>query len=108
MNELELRLQGQEKEMKDQVNKFQELQLQLEKTKVDLIEKEKILNKTRDEVVRTTAQYEQAAAKVLDFSMDDWERAGFLHLSWQNNSEERPLKAHVGAAEARELVVVVR
>lgn len=63
MNELELRLQGQEKEMKDQVNKFQELQLQLEKTKVDLIEKEKILNKTRDEVVRTTAQYEQAAAK---------------------------------------------
>lgn len=63
MNELELRLQGQEKEMKDQVNKFQELQLQLEKTKVDLIEKEKILNKTRDEVVRTTAQYDQAAAK---------------------------------------------
>lgn len=63
MNELELRLQGQEKEMKDQVNKFQELQLQLEKTKVDLIEKEKILNKTRDEVVRTAAQYEQAAAK---------------------------------------------
>lgn len=63
MNELELRLRGQEKEMKDQVNKFQELQLQLEKTKVDLIEKEKILNKTRDEVVRTTAQYEQAAAK---------------------------------------------
>ncbi|XP_032771031.1 centromere protein F [Rattus rattus] len=63
MNELELRLQGQEKEMKDQVNKFQELQLQLEKTKVDLIEKEKILNKTRDEVLRTAAQYEQAAAK---------------------------------------------
>lgn len=63
MNELELRLQGQEKEMKDQVNKFQELQLQLEKTKVDLIEKEKTLNKTRDEVVRTAAQYDQAAAK---------------------------------------------
>lgn len=67
MNELELRLQGQEKEMKGQVNKFQELQLQLEKTKVELIEKEKVLNKTRDELVRTTAQYDQAAAKVLDF-----------------------------------------
>ncbi|XP_042114757.2 centromere protein F isoform X1 [Peromyscus maniculatus bairdii] len=63
MNELELRLQGQEKEMKGQVNKFQELQLQLEKTKVELIEKEKVLNKTRDELVRTTAQYDQAATK---------------------------------------------
>ncbi|XP_036057777.1 centromere protein F [Onychomys torridus] len=63
MNELELRLQGQEKEMKGQVNKFQELQLQLEKTKMELIEKEKALNKTRDELVRTTAQYDQAATK---------------------------------------------
>ncbi|KAM7336695.1 hypothetical protein ACRRTK_005188 [Alexandromys fortis] len=63
MNELELRLQGQEKEMKGQANKFQELQLQLEKTKVELIEKEKLLNKTRDELVRTTAQYDQAATK---------------------------------------------
>ncbi|OBS64813.1 hypothetical protein A6R68_06645 [Neotoma lepida] len=63
MNELELRLQGQEKEMKGQVNKFQELQLQLEKTKVELIEKEKVLNKTRDELVRTTAQYDQSATK---------------------------------------------
>lgn len=68
MTELELRLQGQEKEMRSQVNKCQDLQLQLEKTKVELIEKERILNKTRDEVVRTTAQYDQAAAKVLDFS----------------------------------------
>ncbi|GAB1285875.1 Centromere protein F [Apodemus speciosus] len=63
MNELELRLQGQEKEMKSQVNKSQELQLQLEKLKVELIEKEKILNKTRDEVVRTTGQYDQATTK---------------------------------------------
>jgi centromere protein F len=68
MTELELRLQGQEKEMRSQVNKCQDLQLQLEKTKVELIEKERILNKTRDEVVRSTAQYDQAAAKVLDFS----------------------------------------
>lgn len=67
MNELELRLQGQEKEMKGQVNKFQELQLLLEKTKMELTEKEKVLNKTRDELVRTSAQCDQAAAKVLDF-----------------------------------------
>ncbi|XP_011507384.1 centromere protein F isoform X2 [Homo sapiens] len=63
INELELRLQGHEKEMKGQVNKFQELQLQLEKAKVELIEKEKVLNKCRDELVRTTAQYDQASTK---------------------------------------------
>ncbi|XP_006772996.1 PREDICTED: centromere protein F isoform X1 [Myotis davidii] len=63
IGELELRLQGQEKEMKGQVNKWQELQLQLEKAKVELNEKEKVLNKSRDELVRTTAQYDQASAK---------------------------------------------
>uniref|UniRef100_A0A2K6EUL3 Centromere protein F n=1 Tax=Propithecus coquereli TaxID=379532 RepID=A0A2K6EUL3_PROCO len=63
MNELELRLQGQEKEMKGQVNKFQDLQLQLEKAKVELVEKEKVSNKSRDELVRTAAQYEQASTK---------------------------------------------
>lgn len=67
MNELELRLQGQEKEMKGQVNKCQELQLQLEKVKMELNEKEKVLNKSRDELVRMTAQYDQASTKVLDF-----------------------------------------
>ncbi|KAM8817805.1 centromere protein F [Rhynchonycteris naso] len=63
IGELELRLQGQEKEMKAQMNKWQELQLQLEKAKVELNEKEKVLNKSRDELVRTTAQYDQASAK---------------------------------------------
>lgn len=65
---MELHLQGQEKEMKGQANKCQELQLQLEKAKAELIEKEKALNKSRDELVRSTAQYDQASAKVLDFS----------------------------------------
>ncbi|MBZ3886655.1 Centromere protein F [Sciurus carolinensis] len=63
VNELELRLQGQEKEMKGQVNKFLELQLHLEKTKMELTEKEKVLNRNKDELVRTTAQYDQAATK---------------------------------------------
>lgn len=54
--------------MKGQVNKWQELQLQLEKAKVELNEKEKVLNKSRDELVRTTAQYDQASAKVRDCS----------------------------------------
>ncbi|XP_005374775.1 PREDICTED: centromere protein F [Chinchilla lanigera] len=63
VNELELRLQGQEKEMQGQAHRLQELQLQLEKTKVELIEKDKVLNKNRDELVRTTSQYDQAATK---------------------------------------------
>ncbi|XP_037353850.1 centromere protein F [Talpa occidentalis] len=63
IQELELRLQGQEKELKGQGNKFQELHLQLEKAKVQLTEKEKVLNKNRDELVRTTAQYDQAFSK---------------------------------------------
>ncbi|KAG8504448.1 Centromere protein F [Galemys pyrenaicus] len=63
IHDLELRLQGQEKELKGQGNKFHELHLQLEKAKVELMEKEKVLNKSRDELVRTTAQYDQASAK---------------------------------------------
>ncbi|XP_019774073.1 centromere protein F isoform X1 [Tursiops truncatus] len=65
ISELELRLQGQEREMKGQVNKLQELQLQVEKAKVELNEKEKVLNKSRDELVRTTAQYDQASTKCI-------------------------------------------
>ncbi|KAB0345532.1 hypothetical protein FD754_022458 [Muntiacus muntjak] len=63
ITEFELRQQGQEKEMRGQVNKVQELQLQLEKAKVELNEKEKVLNKSRDELVRTTSQYDQASTK---------------------------------------------
>ncbi|XP_023597474.1 centromere protein F isoform X2 [Trichechus manatus latirostris] len=63
ISELELQLQGQEKELKSQVNKFQELQLQMETAKVELIEKEKVLNKNSDELVRTAAQYDQASVQ---------------------------------------------
>ncbi|XP_037679801.1 centromere protein F [Choloepus didactylus] len=63
ISELEVRLQRQEREMKNQVNKFQELQLQLEKAKVELLEKEKVSNKSRDELVRSMAQYDQASTK---------------------------------------------
>ncbi|XP_014918371.3 centromere protein F isoform X1 [Acinonyx jubatus] len=63
ISDLELRLQGQEKETKGHASKCQELQLQLEKAKVELMEKEKVLNKNRDELVRMTAQYDQASTK---------------------------------------------
>ncbi|XP_072503946.1 centromere protein F isoform X2 [Notamacropus eugenii] len=63
VNELEHRLQGQQKDIKGHMNRWQETQLQLEKTKMELTEKEKVLNKTRDELMRLTAQFDQATAK---------------------------------------------
>uniref|UniRef100_G3X012 Centromere protein F n=1 Tax=Sarcophilus harrisii TaxID=9305 RepID=G3X012_SARHA len=63
VNELEHRLQGQEKDIKGHMNKWQETQLHLEKTKLELVEKEKVLNKTRDELMRLTTQFDQATAK---------------------------------------------
>ncbi|KAM6217395.1 centromere protein F [Rhynchocyon petersi] len=66
ISDLELRLQGHEKEMKSQVNKYQELHLQLESAKVELIEKDKALNKNKDELVRTAAQYDQVSTKCIE------------------------------------------
>lgn len=80
---MELRLQGQEKEMKGILNKCQELQLQLEKAKIELNEKEKVFNKSRDELVRMTAQCDQASTKVLDFSCV-LEKPVFLFLIFFN------------------------
>lgn len=51
--------------MKVQVNQWPELQLQQDKAKMELNEKEKVLNKSSTEL---TAQYDQASAKVPDFS----------------------------------------
>ncbi|XP_060034418.1 centromere protein F isoform X5 [Erinaceus europaeus] len=63
ITELELCLQGQEKEMKNQGSQCQELQVRLEKVKAELTEKERLLSKRQDEVTRTTAQLDQASAK---------------------------------------------
>ncbi|KAF6074166.1 hypothetical protein HJG60_002621 [Phyllostomus discolor] len=58
--ELELQLPGHQKEMKVQVNQWPELQLQQDKAKMELNEREKVLNKSRAEL---TAQYDQASSK---------------------------------------------
>ncbi|KAM5295314.1 LOW QUALITY PROTEIN: centromere protein F-like [Glossophaga mutica] len=58
--ELELRWPGQEKETQVQVNQRPELQLQQDKAKMELSEKEKVLDKSRAEL---TAQYDQASSK---------------------------------------------
>ncbi|KAM5295319.1 LOW QUALITY PROTEIN: centromere protein F-like [Glossophaga mutica] len=58
--ELELRWPGHEKETQVQVNQRPELQLQQDKAKMELSEKEKVLDKSRAEL---TAQYDQASSK---------------------------------------------
>ncbi|KAK7153193.1 hypothetical protein R3I93_011176 [Phoxinus phoxinus] len=63
VSELELRLQAQEKDMKNQINKFSEIQTQLEMARKDLADKDKLLSKSRDELTKTTGQYEQSVSK---------------------------------------------
>lgn len=64
VSELELRLQAQEKEMKNQTNKLSEIQSQFEMAKKDLAEKDKLFSKSRDELTKATGQYEQSVSKV--------------------------------------------
>ncbi|XP_037751653.1 centromere protein F isoform X1 [Chelonia mydas] len=63
VQELEHQLQDQEKEKKFHMNKLQETQLQLEKTKLEFTDKDSILHKIRDELNRMTAQRDQATAQ---------------------------------------------
>uniref|UniRef100_A0A3B3RI32 Centromere protein F n=1 Tax=Paramormyrops kingsleyae TaxID=1676925 RepID=A0A3B3RI32_9TELE len=65
VSELELRLQSHNKEMKNQINKFQEIQSQLDKMKKDLNEKDKVLAKCRDELTKVSGQYDQAVTKCI-------------------------------------------
>uniref|UniRef100_A0A8C2DDT8 Centromere protein F n=1 Tax=Cyprinus carpio TaxID=7962 RepID=A0A8C2DDT8_CYPCA len=69
VSELELRLHAQEKEMKNQINKFSEIQSQFEMAKKELAEKDKLLSKSRDELTKTTGQYEQSVSKCSSLEM---------------------------------------
>ncbi|XDV43416.1 hypothetical protein PO909_011900 [Leuciscus waleckii] len=69
VSELELRLQAQEKDMKNQINKFSEIQTQLEMARKDLADKDKLLSKSRDELTKTTGQYEQSVSKCSSVEM---------------------------------------
>ena len=64
VTELEHRLQAQEKDIKNQMNKFNETQSQLDKAKRDLADKERGLTKSKDDLAKMTTQHEQAVAKV--------------------------------------------
>eukprot|EP00061_Rhincodon_typus_P018964 g48368.t1 len=59
MSELEVWVQSQEKEIKNHLNKLQEVQSHLEKSRAELAMKEQALSKSRDDLMRATMQQEQ-------------------------------------------------
>ncbi|KAJ8402852.1 hypothetical protein AAFF_G00361660 [Aldrovandia affinis] len=63
VSELELRLQTQDKEMKNQLNKFKEIQSQLDNARRDLCEKDRTLSKSKDELSKMSTQYDQSVTK---------------------------------------------
>lgn len=46
------------------MNKYQETELELDRLKLQLTEKDKILNKTRDKLTQTSTQLDQATTQV--------------------------------------------
>ncbi|KAH0622704.1 hypothetical protein JD844_025235 [Phrynosoma platyrhinos] len=85
VQELEHKLQIQTQDMKFSLTKLQETQLQLENLKIELAEKDKVLNKTKNEMSRITAQLDQATDEVkclLKFHVDELS----LHLGQVRSS----------------------
>lgn len=64
MGELEHRVAAQDREVKSQASRLQELLAQLDQVRRDLTEKDRALSKSRDDVAKATTQHEQAVAKV--------------------------------------------
>lgn len=64
IKDLEQQLQAQEKMKRSHMNKYQETELELDRLKLQLTEKDKILNKTRDKLTQTSTQLDQATTQV--------------------------------------------
>ncbi|XP_053795281.1 centromere protein F [Vidua chalybeata] len=64
IKDLEQQLQAQEKLKRSHMNKHQETELELDKLKLELTEKDKTLNKTRDKLTQTSTQLDQATTQV--------------------------------------------
>ncbi|XP_010115011.1 PREDICTED: centromere protein F-like, partial [Chlamydotis macqueenii] len=64
VKDLEQQLQAQEKLNKSHINKHQETELQMDRIKLELTEKDKVLNKTRDKLIQTRTQLDQTTTQV--------------------------------------------
>ncbi|KAM6323946.1 centromere protein F [Aegotheles albertisi] len=63
VKDLEQQLQAQEKVNKSYMNKHQEIELQLDRMKLELKEKDKVVNKTRDKLTQMRTQFDQATTQ---------------------------------------------
>ncbi|XP_062345289.1 centromere protein F [Cinclus cinclus] len=64
IKDLEQQLQAQEKLKRSHMSKHQETEQELDRLKLELTEKDKILNKTRDKLTQTSTQVDQATTQV--------------------------------------------
>uniref|UniRef100_A0A8C3TJC0 Centromere protein F n=1 Tax=Catharus ustulatus TaxID=91951 RepID=A0A8C3TJC0_CATUS len=64
IKDLEQQLQAQETLKRSHMNKHKETELELDRLKLELTEKDKILNKTRDKLTQTSTQVDQATTQV--------------------------------------------
>ncbi|XP_009892627.1 PREDICTED: centromere protein F [Charadrius vociferus] len=64
VKDLEQQLQAQEKVKKSLMNKHQETELQLDRMKLELTEKDKVLSKTTDQLAQMRTQLDQATTQV--------------------------------------------
>ncbi|KAM7061111.1 centromere protein F [Acridotheres tristis] len=64
IKDLEQQLQAQEKLKRSHMTKHQETELELDRLKLELTEKDKILNKTRDKLTQTSTQVDQSTTQV--------------------------------------------
>ncbi|XP_050565928.1 centromere protein F isoform X2 [Cygnus atratus] len=64
VKDLEKQLQALEKEKKSHMNKHQEAELKLDRMKLELTKKDKVINKTRDKITQMTMELNQAMTQV--------------------------------------------
>ncbi|XP_035176862.1 centromere protein F isoform X2 [Oxyura jamaicensis] len=64
VKDLVQQLQDLEKEKKSHMNKYQETELKLDRMKLELTKKDKVINKTRDKITQMTMQLNQAMTQV--------------------------------------------
>uniref|UniRef100_A0A8C6VQK9 Centromere protein F n=1 Tax=Naja naja TaxID=35670 RepID=A0A8C6VQK9_NAJNA len=92
IRELENKLQIQTQDMKAKVMKLQDTQLQVEKMQMELTEKEKTLNKARNEIIKISIQLDQTTDQVICF-LKSWNLLKFQKLyAYKNCSLEKELK----------------
>lgn len=93
IKDLEQQLQAQEKLKRSHLSKLQETELELDRLKLELTEKDKILNKTRDKLTQTSAQLDQATTQVkcclTHLTILTIQCQYFLGVSFQPFSENR-------------------